>query len=109
MRAVKLLVKETSNVVDAKGRTPLHLASEQGHTEVVKILIELTPIDVNSKESRTLETALHKGARNGHLEVVKALVNHGSANVRAGDSVGLTALHRAFERGHLDIFDFLDQ
>ena len=92
--------------------TPLCLASQQGHSDVVRILIEADcnvhcSADIDGSQS---VTALHLAARNGHTDVVRLLVAARAdieAPMTARDIRGVTALHLAVESGHLDIIDVL--
>ncbi|KAF3651847.1 putative ankyrin repeat-containing protein-like isoform 2 [Capsicum annuum] len=62
-----------------KNETALHIAANEGHTEVVRVLLACTE-DHNTKEKLTRttdasgDTALHKSMRSQHLDVVKLLV-----------------------------------
>jgi hypothetical protein len=78
--------------------TGLHLASENGHEAVVKLLLE-TKADVNVQDNDG-GTALYLAARHGHEAVVKLLLE-AKADVNVQDNyVGVTALHRAALNGH---------
>ncbi|KAJ3189080.1 hypothetical protein HDU82_004001, partial [Entophlyctis luteolus] len=72
--------------------TPLHLASSNGHLEVVKWLVDHGA--TVSAEEEHKATPLHIASQNGHLEVVKWLEEHG-ANVKAESKKSTTALHFA--------------
>jgi ankyrin repeat protein len=52
--------------------TPLHLAAQNGHLNVVKFLVE-QQAEMNMKNTNG-STPLHLAAQNGHLNVVKFLV-----------------------------------
>lgn len=75
-------------IVDAKNifqRTPLHYASEEGHAECVKLLLEDNS-DVNAKDDAQI-TPLHEASENAHLESVKFLLEKNS-DVGAKDLFG---------------------
>ena len=57
--------------------TPLHLASQNGHKQVVDILLQRGS-DVNARNAPGKETPLHLAAQNGHQYVVESLIQHGS-------------------------------
>ena len=62
------------------GKTPLILASSEGHADVVKLLVE-RGADIGAKDLEGA-TAWTEAARRGHLPIVKFLVQMG-ANVAA--------------------------
>ena len=76
---------------DESGRTPLAVACEAGHMEVVKFLME------RDKEERALTgaggtTPLHVAARGGHIEVVKYLIDDRGMEPSCEDSDGFIPL-----------------
>lgn len=77
--------------------TSLLLASGQGHSAVVNLLIA-NGADVMAKNSR-LETPLHKAAAEGHIETAKLLIEMG-AEINAVDNQNWTPLHKAATGGH---------
>jgi ankyrin repeat protein len=57
-----------------ENQTCLHLASEKGHTDVVKILLENgANIKIKTKDK---ETCLHLATKHGHTDVVKILAQN---------------------------------
>jgi ankyrin repeat protein len=84
--------------------TDLHFASENGHVQNVKFLIEKGKC-INSKD-KNKKTPLHLASANGHLEIVKNLLQYG-ASIVAKDKTGNTLLLSASENGHFDVFKFL--
>ena len=103
---VKDLVEQGAdvNAKDKYGRTPLYVASEEGHIDVVKYFVELGA-DVEAKD-RFGKTPLHVASRNGHIDVVKYLVEHG-ADMEAKDEDGRTPLHLASWNGYIGVVKYL--
>ena len=58
----------------------LSLASQYGHTEIVKLLLDAgeDPNRFNPVGGHSHSTPLHQAAGNGHLDVVKLLIAHGA-------------------------------
>jgi ankyrin repeat protein len=76
---VKRALKESNveiklNAKTEDGWTPLHIASKNGHSDVVKLLLK-SPCDVLA-ETTTGETPLFLAAENGHHKVVKLILKH---------------------------------
>ena len=93
------------NAKDALGRTPLGIAAEKGHAEVVKFLIE-NGAEVNitdSSDNTPLIFIIHK---TGNLEITERLLERG-AIVNAQNRTGETALMYAAWRGHSEIVRLL--
>ncbi|ETR68205.1 MAG: hypothetical protein OMM_10763, partial [Candidatus Magnetoglobus multicellularis str. Araruama] len=96
---VTKLLKEGVNIAahDSEWNTPLMKASENGHLEIVKLLIE-NGADISIQQSIAPEyTALIVASIKGHLEIVKYLVEHG-AHISTSDIEGMTAVKHACEQ-----------
>nr|XP_023694935.1 ankyrin repeat domain-containing protein 6-like [Paramormyrops kingsleyae] len=78
------------------GRSPLHLASHKGHTEVVRILLQ-AGCDPDIEDDGG-QTALHRAAVVGNTVIIKALIQDGCSLDRQ-DKDGNAALHEASWHG----------
>ena len=94
MRAIQsILSKGTDvNAVDRSrgGRTALIWALNNGHTYIVKYLLESTSARTDIADTLG-ETALIRASLQGHFDIVKLLIANG-ANVEVRDKSNRTAL-----------------
>ena len=115
------------------GNTPLHIAADQGHHQVIRALLAHPHID-SDIENHGGYTALHVAARfgtvetvnillketnidpsrpfdtavsTGRLEIVKAFLTHPKMNPYPQDLYGFTPLYTAALYGQTEILDFL--
>ena len=91
----KCLCSETKLVRarDEDRNTPLHEAARNGHTDVIRILIQ-NDARVNER-GQFDQTALHCACQEGQLSCIQELMTHG-AQIEAKTTVtGVTALHLA--------------
>jgi ankyrin repeat protein len=72
----------------------LHLATQQGHTEIIKLLLA-NKADINGKNDDG-ETPLHVAAREGQLAAAELLLKN-KAGLEIKDKYGETALFKAVE------------
>ncbi|PHT48917.1 hypothetical protein CQW23_13125 [Capsicum baccatum] len=90
-----------------KNETALHIAANEGHAEVVRVLLACVE-DHNAKEKLTRmmdasgDTALHKAVRSQHLDVVKLLVKEDSEFEFPPNHAQETPLYLAAESGFHD-------
>uniref|UniRef100_A0A8C2TYP4 Ankyrin 3 n=1 Tax=Coturnix japonica TaxID=93934 RepID=A0A8C2TYP4_COTJA len=92
------------NISNQNGLNALHLASKEGHVEVVSELIQRgASVDAATKKGNT---ALHIASLAGQAEVVKVLVTN-RANVNAQSQNGFTPLYMAAQENHLEVVKFL--
>ena len=75
---------------DESGRTPLGVACEAGHLEMIKFLME------RKRESHaptgTSTTPLHSAVRGGHIETVRYLIDDQGMDASCKDEDGFTPL-----------------
>ncbi|XP_062269734.1 caskin-2-like isoform X2 [Platichthys flesus] len=76
------------NSLDSPTTTPLHLASRNGHKDIIKLLLK-AGIDIN--RSTKAGTSLHEAALYGKTEVVRLLLDAG-INVNMRNTYNQTAL-----------------
>ena len=99
---------EAGSDVDVRnkyGVTPLWIASQKGHTGIVKLLLE-AKADVNAARKTNGVTPLFMASQNGHTEVVKLLLA-AKADVNAADQGGVTPLWIAVKKGRTEIVRLL--
>ena len=85
------------NACDARGWTPLHLASIRGYLEVVNMLLD-RGANANLREEHG-QTPLYLAVFGGHADTARTLIAHG-ADVDAQDNQGRTPFSVALERGN---------
>ena len=104
LEKVKTLLQrhaEWLNSPDQNQKTPLHLALESGHADIVKYLLE-QGAGINLKD-KDKATPLHNAATLGNLEIVDLLLKKGATSLNEGNFRGQTPLHFACERGHPEV------
>ncbi|XP_041358334.1 transient receptor potential cation channel subfamily A member 1-like isoform X2 [Gigantopelta aegis] len=84
------------NETDAKGRTALHIASMNGYTKIISLLMQKGAVFAKDYESNN---ALHYAAMNGYTQSIRLLVSVHSNLLNAANVKGETALHAAAKNG----------
>ena len=90
-----------------KGQTSLIIASRNGHTKVVSLLLQADGILVNLGAKSSNFTALFIASQEGHVDVVRLLLGAEGVEVNQAASNGVTALIWASQQSHLDIVRLL--
>ena len=100
---VKRLLKAGANVnqaIVADGHTALSIASEQGHTDVVRVLLRQPQVGLNNFYRSSLMLAATKG----HVDIVELLLQHEAMKEEFSDTLmGPSALILAAENNRLDV------
>ena len=109
-----MLVEVSADVelrmTDERGCTALLIAAEEGHDQIVRMLLERGGADPNVGTADDGATPLLFATETGHLDAVKVLVEVGRADVDlARTSDGSTPLIMAAQKGHLEIVRCLVQ
>ena len=87
-----------------ENKTALYIASQKGHTDVVKKFLKRSQTEVNKGQIAEGKTPLFASSVNGHLEVVKELLSHQEILVNKADiSKGATPLHAVLRKGSIEI------
>ena len=98
---------ENNVKANSHNSTPLHLASQYGHTDVVRLLLDNeASADVRDGDGNT---PLHCAAGFGHLEIIRMLLER-RAGINYQNNQGWTPLHRASgdrDGGNSDIVQLL--
>ncbi|XAR49477.1 hypothetical protein NMG60_11032698 [Bertholletia excelsa] len=102
-------------MANRRGETALHIAAREGHTQIVKVLIEHAKLEkdiesgIGAKEelmrmkNKTEDTPMHLAASNRHVEVVKLLAGEDPGYSYSGNRAGESPLYLAVERGFSDV------
>ena len=62
------------NTSDRKGCTPNYYAAQEGHIEIVQLLLQHPNIDVNQHDRQHAITPLFIASIQGHVEIVRLLL-----------------------------------
>ena len=89
--------------------TPLMIACERNHIEIVCFLIEccITVDVIISKKHIGLRTALHVSARYANTDLLKILLNNEVAVINTVDEFGFTPLFWTCQSNKLDVVKYL--
>lgn len=90
--------------VNKKGWAPLHYAATNGHDDIVQILLDASAYV--DAESPNGTTPLMMAARGGHITTCKVLLD-GGADVRLKNQLGMTAVDFAMQSNQKEIADGL--
>uniref|UniRef100_A0A914GWL2 Ion transport domain-containing protein n=1 Tax=Globodera rostochiensis TaxID=31243 RepID=A0A914GWL2_GLORO len=94
-----------ANIMDKEEKTPLHVAAERGHTQVVETLIDKFG---SSIRARTFDgsTLLHIASAAGHADTALAFLKRGVPLYMPNKS-GALSLHAAAAAGYNDVVKML--
>lgn len=97
------------NFLDKKGWTALMWGSSQGHSDIVRFLLDhgatiTIPEDYDKDSNTGFNTPLHWATFNGHIEVIWLLIKKG-LNYNALDRFGNNCIHHAVASSRIDILE----
>ena len=100
-RVQALLTQGVSpSVMNDHKRTPLHLAAQYGHAELVRMFLKLSLTEYPPY------TPMHSAASGGFIDIMDLLIAH-YKNVNARSANQLTAMHMASTGGHVSAMEWL--
>jgi len=109
-KLIKILVEEhgvpTMEAKDRYHSTPLMYAAMEGHADVVKYLIDICKVPVDSYDARG-HTALMLSVRRGQLEVSRLLLERGADREKMNVD-GKTAKDLSMDSGNVAIINLLN-
>ena len=82
----------------------LHLAAENGHLEVCKLIID--KVNDKNPENEDGQTPLHEAAKGGHLEVCRLLMKS-VTNIDPVNGHGEMPLHESVRSGNIQVYKLL--
>ncbi|KAL6459963.1 hypothetical protein MHYP_G00317220 [Metynnis hypsauchen] len=95
-------------VRDSGGQSALHLASQNGHSEIVSFILQHgSKLILDLTEKETGDTALHKAAQQRRHDVCRRLVEAG-ASINKMNFLGKTPKDCAQEAGDSELASYLD-
>ncbi|XP_019750837.1 receptor-interacting serine/threonine-protein kinase 4 [Hippocampus comes] len=101
--AVKFLLLNNANpnLANARGSTPLHMATEKHLKPLAELLLSRRSTNVNAKDEDQY-TALHWAAQNGDEPMTRLLLERGAA-INETDGQGRTPAHIACQHGQENV------
>ncbi|XP_069674824.1 putative ankyrin repeat protein RF_0381 [Periplaneta americana] len=97
-----LLNASDIHAFDKKGWTPLHYASYNGKTDIVKIMAKYGANLSIETNNRIGDPPIHHSAGKGHITLTEWFLDQG-ISVMIRNKLGSTILHAASSKGHLEL------
>lgn len=89
------------------GATPLLVAAQEGHLNIIQYLVRLKSCNVQCYLKSTNQNAAHISAHKGHLHIIQFLKEQLNFDLSKKDSAGYTSLHFASLYGHISVVKYL--
>jgi ankyrin repeat protein len=103
----KLEEKFNPNLASYDGETPIMIAAEEGYYSIVEFLLKIESIQLGATDKGV--TALMISIQNMHFDISLAILKKKSYEIDPNiqDKLGLTVLHWASTKGHVEIINEL--
>jgi len=95
-----------TNKKDMSDWSPLHIAVENNHINMIKLLCKYSKTNINAQLNSDGITPLFMAANEGHLECARYLLSK-KANINTPSTNNHTPLFIAANRGHVDMVELL--
>ncbi|XP_007027135.2 PREDICTED: ankyrin repeat-containing protein At3g12360 [Theobroma cacao] len=102
MELLQYTTKEGISLKNRSGFDPLHIAANQGHEAIVRVLLDHDP-GLSKTVGQANATPLVSAATKGHTAVVNELLSKDPSLLEISKSNGKNPLHFAARQGHVDI------
>lgn len=100
-------VRASASITDNQDRTPMHLAAENGHANVIEILADKFKASIYER-TKDGSTLMHIASLNGHADCATMLFKKG-VYLHMPNKRGARSIHTAARYGHIGIINTLIQ
>lgn len=110
LEVIDILLKKGAkpNVTSSsKGYTPLHIAVQFGHMELVQRLLNVKSVEIDATDQQGM-TALHTAISRGYEDICRYLIDKG-ASINISTKQGHTCLHLAANAVNINIVSLICQ
>jgi ankyrin repeat protein len=93
---------------DEHGFQPIHIATQEGFTEMVKLMLDEFGADYKAESQKGAWIPAHQCAKYGHSEIFRVLASKGEdVNIRRKNKYRFTPLFWAVQQGHTEFCKML--
>lgn len=98
-----LTQKANPNNTTANGETPLFIAAQNGHSDMVDLLLHHPTIEINKTLYTDRATALFVAAQNNYAQIVDLLLHQNNIDPNKERTDKTTPLYMAAAQGHMEV------